>query len=617
MDSREADRTQYIERHEYIRGGARATAEISALIGFTATDDSGAPAVVLREASLHTASILLVFRIRGAVEARMWISAPDGSPFLTSNGTLVFRFEGGGLTRFIRTFFEAVSKRLEGVEFSELERIIRNNGEATVYNVEAERREEKAAPPEATPVERARPSVKEWGHPDQWREFCCFEYIEENSPQTILGQYTFGGAAATIRHGELECQSSMFREHEGGAKTNLLSVFLEPTETAAEGTGEPPRYRYLLTFIDEHDVVMGTGVGKTDRILDYLAEQEWCDSINFKNCCVPMMIGDDVRGAIERFRKKCGRPVCFEDMAGRRPIVRIADFFRERMEDGSRASKEAGEGRYNLIGFSHSRGRVEVVELLREAGAELNVRLLPEIDMTCMEDFMRARLNIMMPNSHYAEFYGQVESAGGGVFRECGPFGVEGTRTWLMKVTEILGAEYSDKAVRVWENRWSLAAERWKKLAGEAEKYRLALVLGPGDALRLSDIEQMGGLPMPAVLEEMGFGLDLLFFDGENADVDEESEVLFAQFNDRGRHGKYTFSEPCELDELFRDGGFHAVYSNFNFDGRLSRNGQTGFSLRDFRMGLEGAVLTLERLVDICRMPFYRRYGKYFSAEKP
>jgi len=47
---------------------------------------------------------------------------------------------------------------------------------------------------------------------------------------------------------------------------------------------------------------------------------------------------------------------------------------------------------------------------------------------------------------------------------------------------------------------------------------------------------------------------------------------------------------------------------------QLTRNGKGQFSFSTFEMGLQGAVRTLERLVTVCRLPFYRKYAKYLVS---
>ena len=70
-----------------------------------------------------------------------------------------------------------------------------------------------------------------------------------------------------------------------------------------------------------------------------------------------------------------------------------------------------------------------------------------------------------------------------------------------------------------------------------------------------------------------------------------------------------------QVARLLADGPFQAVYSDHHFDRRLSSAGKAQFSLQEFEKGLAGAVRTGQRLLRICRLPFYRRYARYLPAE--
>ncbi|MEE8424464.1 MAG: hypothetical protein V3S11_01480, partial [Elusimicrobiota bacterium] len=77
----------------------------------------------------------------------------------------------------------------------------------------------------------------------------------------------------------------------------------------------------------------------------------------------------------------------------------------------------------------------------------------------------------------------------------------------------------------------------------------------------------------------------------------------------------HEFSNPKELARLLEDGPFRAVYSDIFFDERITRAGKAQFSMRHFETGAEGAVRSLERLLGVCRLPFYKRYREYLKPE--
>jgi len=56
-----------------------------------------------------------------------------------------------------------------------------------------------------------------------------------------------------------------------------------------------------------------------------------------------------------------------------------------------------------------------------------------------------------------------------------------------------------------------------------------------------------------------------------------------------------------------------AFFSCHFFDWRVTAAGKNLFSLQHFEMGLRGAVRTAERLLGICRTPFYRSYHRHLQ----
>jgi len=75
----------------------------------------------------------------------------------------------------------------------------------------------------------------------------------------------------------------------------------------------------------------------------------------------------------------------------------------------------------------------------------------------------------------------------------------------------------------------------------------------------------------------------------------------------------HIYRNPKGLNDLLENGPFSAVYSDIFFDYRLTCAGKAQFSMRTFEAGIEGALRSLERLLDICRLPFYKKYGKYLK----
>jgi len=49
------------------------------------------------------------------------------------------------------------------------------------------------------------------------------------------------------------------------------------------------------------------------------------------------------------------------------------------------------------------------------------------------------------------------------------------------------------------------------------------------------------------------------------------------------------------------------------FDWRVTQGGKNLFSLQHLEAGPLGALRTAKRLINICRTPFFRKYGRYLK----
>ena len=91
----------------------------------------------------------------------------------------------------------------------------------------------------------------------------------------------------------------------------------------------------------------------------------------------------------------------------------------------------------------------------------------------------------------------------------------------------------------------------------------------------------------------------------------EAAQAIRKTFADGTRHSVRAFDSFAFLRQRLLEGPARAFLSYHFFDWRLSEAGKASFSIQHFELGVPGAVRTLERLVGVCRAPFFSRYGRY------
>lgn len=464
------------------------------------------------------------------------------------------------------------------------------------------------------PKDMLKSLVQVYGSSESWYNF----FADKEQQRNFC--FNFAGSVLRIGHEDLECHYATPPVGDGS-----VSFFNYPrvherhnpaeqdpgkaSERPAENTAGPE----LLSDLQDLDIIKG-GAKKLDRLLDGIAEREnKPDMVIVRATCVPIVIGDDMEGSVERFKGKSDVPIVFLDNIANQFATPFRETFAKLRDDPGFQNPEKRPGSVNLVGFPRVAEMAPLLSFLEdELGIAINCRVVPEVDLKAMKRFKAADLSVMFDTELYARTYQDVfEGIDLRSIRPPAPYGVAGTRRWLGEIAAAVGRESGFEAA--WDGRYSRVAERWESLKREAGGYRLGYVVD-GERIRmLTDPRKATGIPMVAMLKEMGFAVDFLVFVGDKPRPEAHKALESAS----ERHRVTTFRTPAELESLLKASDAQAFYSEVFFDRRLTRCGKSQFSVQMFQMGLEGAVATLDRLLSVCRMPFYRKYGTFLGQAFP
>ena len=233
--------------------------------------------------------------------------------------------------------------------------------------------------------------------------------------------------------------------------------------------------------------------------------------------------------------------------------------------------------------------------------------LLPEIDVPVFRRTPRPELQVRFPNRYFSRVYEQVfDQLADRVIAPAAPFGLRASEAWVRAAASGLGLDDA-KVNEALQLAREAIRPRWEALSDKARRHRLGFVVDPRVLPRLVDPERSFGLSMPAMLEEMGFGIDVLCYAPTG-------DLSYARSALQSNHVRLLpFRDANEMHALLREGEFRAVYSDRSFERRLTANGKAQFGFGDFELGFQGALRSLERLVRACCLPFYTRYARYLG----
>ncbi|OGR47853.1 MAG: hypothetical protein A2X37_05265 [Elusimicrobia bacterium GWA2_66_18] len=423
-----------------------------------------------------------------------------------------------------------------------------------------------------------------------WRNFFADQDfdIQMETPEPVPNK------TVTIEYADLEC--FLARPEIDHGKWNFFDWPDEATDP--EGTGEGS---FVAVELEERDMVMGTGE-KADALVSEVKRQSAAGNfLIVTHLCTPIVMGDDFQGLARRCEKEaCGTSVNWSQK-DRDRRDNFGDHLRSVLGRPGFFDGPGDPGAVNLFHFPARVREAEVRPFLAEIGLAVNISVFPSVDFPSLERLPKARWQVFCEKSIQTDKTLDLMSGfPRPVVKAPAPYGVEGTRACLRAVAAAAGREKEFEAA--WGARLAAFLPAWEAGRREAAGYRLAFVVSEATLPRLTALRYGHGAPLATAAREMGFGLDLLYFDRHGRPPRTPAGLEDARVE--------VFRAPWELERALRDGEFHAVYSDVFFDWRVADAGKARFSSREFEMGLDGAGRSLERLLGICRTPFHRRYAR-------
>jgi len=440
-------------------------------------------------------------------------------------------------------------------------------------------------------------------HETGWRSFFArgdFEYEARDPIWT-------GGRTTVLEHGDREC----FHSHPW-PDAHKWSFFNDPRKSLPGPGARDSRLdiEYIVSEIGEADVVLGAKE-RLDALL--AAARSVADRTELylvNHLCTPVVIGDDLDGLAWRCEEATGRPVLAlsrDAKAEGSTLERLLVLARSR--PSREPAPDPDPKRINLLGFPRYFCEDELEPLIVALGLTVNAVQVPEVDLESLGRLDRAGLHLFPEASPFADVLQRRlgERPGARVVPLPAPYGVAGTRACLAAVAAAAGR--TEAFEPWWQQRWASTAGPWASACEAAQGFRLALVSDELEMQQLIEPATMG-LPLLPVLDEMGFGLDLLQFTRQSAGTDGSGVPSGLEDRDVAIH---PFRNARELHELLAAGRFRAVYSDFACDWRITSAGKASFSRRHFTPGLAGALSSAEALLTVCRLPFFRRYASHLA----
>jgi hypothetical protein len=384
----------------------------------------------------------------------------------------------------------------------------------------------------------------------------------------------------------------------------------QQVDQATESEKDVWVYRSLRTDIGDLEVIEGSR-RKLERIFKALREDVHPEAVSLNCTCVPVLTGDDPADLIKEQRELCPFPIMYHAQDTDGPYNPQVDVVLRCIRNLS--AVEPCLDSVNLIGFGTGPELDELKGYLGQLGLEVNAEAVPMIDLAVIERWLRAPLQVVLDHSDWRGIVDTLfQNLPMKTIRPTPPFGPRAVRDWVASIAQADGR--SDRLPAVFQMMDAVLGDTWKNGVLEAAGHKVGIVCAMRHIPRLTDPAMNWGLPLLSMLEELGFGVNVVIFD-EGAGTTSAIEAVRAVFVQPARHQVSSFLTQADLDAFFRDPNLSLVYSDYSYDHRITSAGRTPFSGNVFEMGLEGAARTLKRLLALCRLRFYRENGRHLGRE--
>ena len=370
--------------------------------------------------------------------------------------------------------------------------------------------------------------------------------------------------------------------------------------------------RSAIFDLKDEDIIMGTD-SKVYEVLNRITRGDNIP-VNVLYTCVNKVIGTDIISLIKQINKNNKAQVVYTECSSEK---HPGEAFAELMRSVKIGEKHKVKSRtYNLIGYKDDRGMTELTQLLEETfGLRLNIRLLPYVDLKTLKNFYKGRLQVLNRMAIYQGVFNNVfQGSDLDTLTPPAPYGMKDSVEWLRSIAGFFKVSLDSN--KEWKSYYRSRIREWKALTAQARKYRLAFIISGDDVeLLTSPAKYPLGVPILKCLAEMGFGLDILLTTGE--DLDRHKQTITDFLEGGKKHKVEKLSDPGKIEEWISGSGCSCVYSDFRNDMRIISNGKMQFSVSDFQEGLDGALRTLQGLLELCGINFFNRYRRYKQQARP
>lgn len=476
--------------------------------------------------------------------------------------------------------------------------------------------------------------LHDWWHDLHKFRFLIHEWVMRNMDQSI----SLNLPEVFIHHSERECKwISPNNKDKGYHFLNFPSGFynhkfdkyyyLTAEEKEEYLTWENEwASMWLSTDLTEEDIIMWRGTDKLSELIDYVVENAPKNNtkvISFNCCCVPRVVWDDIYSVLTSAKKRIKIPFIFQWQLEKTPFEQKIWLLEKYIEKIDIELIKKTKKSISLFWFHENEYQKELWDELSVFWVKINTSFIPSIDVRLLPNMFKSELFVFSPNNFQKEILEYpFQSMWTKYITPKYPYSIKYTDEWISLILSEFNIDYNEKDIATTYKEKYNSYVSYVKDKG----YSIWIILiWKKEVEKFLNPDYMANIDIIQFLEEMWFKVNIFVYDNfsnqKNTNWDDNykisdwnHEVIIKLIQEKSKSINISFFSWEEwFNQIFTNNILDLVYSDIYFDDRIINYWLNQINLKSFYLWYSWAVKTIEWLINLCEMNFYKNYYKYFN----
>jgi len=385
----------------------------------------------------------------------------------------------------------------------------------------------------------------------------------------------------------------------------------------------------LTAFSDlnEEDIIMWNSNTKLQNMMDdveKIVKEKDLKLVWFNCSCVPRIIWDDMYSILKKAKERLKVPFMFEWSVETSAFESRVEMLDEYINNIDKSTLKIKKNTIALFWYHQDKYTQFLNKILIKNWIKINLIFIPMVDIKLLPSLFESELYVFQENKHYDEIYEYPFKylCNNNYLSLKSPAWIIETDNWFKEILWRFNIDY-----KRWNDIEKIVNEYNKKVCKVKENQFKAWFIFTwlDDIERFFTAEYTSNIDIINFLLNMWFKIEFFIFDSFDSNRDNNkfsinnwnhnliTNLILDKIKDKNSYSINFISNEKELYNKISNSNISIIYSDIYFDERVVKMWLNQFNLRHFKLWYEWALESINSLIRLCEMKFYKGFKKYLN----